>query len=227
MSRTTILDPRSTPVTVKGADLSFDRVLSIEMFEHMKNYEFLLKKVSTWLKPSGKLFVHIFCHKSDPYDMESGAYLLRMLADSGWMSTYFFTGGTFPSADLFLYFQRHLVIEKTWHVNGTFPLAETLIKGKHYARTCEDWLRLLLKHQNEAKNALRETYGDKANIWFNRWIVFFLVASVTLEILISRVAPSCSLIMMAMNGLLLITCSRKDKRNTILKIERLFVLSRM
>jgi cyclopropane fatty-acyl-phospholipid synthase-like methyltransferase len=91
------------------------------------------------------------------------------------MSTYFFTGGTFPSADLFLYFQRHLVIEKMWHVNGTFPLEEALIKGKHYARTCEDWLGLLLKHQHEAKNALRETYGGKANIWFNRWIVFFLV----------------------------------------------------
>lgn len=73
----------------------------------MKNYEFLLKKISLWLKPEGKLFVHIFCHKSDPYDMEDG-----------WMSKYFFTGGTFPSADLFLYLQHHLTIEKTWHVNG-------------------------------------------------------------------------------------------------------------
>jgi cation-transporting P-type ATPase 13A2 len=63
---------RYLPPTVDGINLSFDRVLSIEMFEHMKNHEFLLKKIATWLKPSGKLFVHIFCHKSDPYDMERG-----------------------------------------------------------------------------------------------------------------------------------------------------------
>jgi cyclopropane fatty-acyl-phospholipid synthase-like methyltransferase len=87
------------------------------MFEHMKNYEFLFKKVSRWLKSGGKLFVHIFCHKSDPYDMEEGMQL-PTIADSGWMSTYFFTGGTFLSADLILYFQRQLTIEKTWHVNG-------------------------------------------------------------------------------------------------------------
>jgi cyclopropane fatty-acyl-phospholipid synthase-like methyltransferase len=83
----------------------------------MKNYEFLLKKVSVWLRPEGNLFVHIFCHKSDPYDMEGG----KQPEDGvhiGWMSTYFFTGGTFPSADLFLYFQRHLTIERTWHING-------------------------------------------------------------------------------------------------------------
>jgi cyclopropane fatty-acyl-phospholipid synthase-like methyltransferase len=136
------------------------------MFEHMKNYEFLLKKVSTWLKSGGKLFVHIFCHKSDPYDMEEGMPSKFDLI-AGWMSTYFFTGGTFPSADLFLYFQQDLIIEKTWHVNG-----------KHYAQTCEDWLKLLLKNQRQAKKDLEETYGDKAGVWFNRWIVFYLVWSI-------------------------------------------------
>jgi len=146
----------------------------------MKNYEFLLKKVSNWLKPGGKLFVHIFCHKSDPYDMEEGIFPLsnEEVNGSGWMSTYFFTGGTFPSADLFLYFQRDLTIERTWHVNGNpyITACRKLIVGKHYARTCEDWLKLLLKNQTQAKKDLVETYGAKANVWFNRWIVFYLVS---------------------------------------------------
>ena len=193
----------------------------------MKNYQSLLRKVSTWLKPSGKLFVHIFCHKSAPYDMEGGIHFLRTLADPGWMSTHFFTGGTFPSADLFLYFQSHLVIEKTWHVNGTFHFGDALIEGKHYARTCEDWLRLLLKHQQEAKTALRETYGDKANIWYNRWIVFFLVPSVEVVRFNGRVARSCLLIITETNGSSPITCSIKGKRHTIPEIERSFVLSGM
>ena len=97
---------------------------------------------------------------------------------SGWMSTYFFTGGTFPSADLFLYFQRDLTIERTWHVNGNpyNTARKKLIVGKHYARTCEDWLKLLLKNQKQAKKDLVETYGGKANVWSNRWIVFYLVS---------------------------------------------------
>lgn len=92
------------------------------------------------------------------------------------MSTYFFTGGTFPSADLFLYFQRDLIIEQTCYVNGNLVIRDMLIIGKHYARTCEDWLKLLLKNEKQAKKDLVQTYGDKANVWFNRWIVFYLVS---------------------------------------------------
>ncbi|KAG8623305.1 hypothetical protein KVT40_008281 [Elsinoe batatas] len=131
---------------------TYDRVFSVEMFEHMKNYAKLLRKVSDLLKPKGKAFVHIFAHKDTPYDFESG-----------WMTEHFFTGGTMPSLDLLTYFQEDLNLRRQWYVNG-----------KNYARTCEDWLAKMNANKTEIWPHLEETYGkDKARMWFYRWQVFY------------------------------------------------------
>ncbi|PHH83534.1 hypothetical protein CDD82_7575 [Ophiocordyceps australis] len=135
---------------------SFDRVVSIELFEHMKNYELLMAKVSRALKPSGKLFVHIFSHKTTPYNYEEG-----------WMTTHFFTGGTMPSTDLLHYFQRHLTLQRQWWVNGM-----------HYSRTCEDWLSNMATNKQQMWPHLVETYGsDQAAKWYNRWQIFYMACS--------------------------------------------------
>ncbi|CZR58925.1 related to N-methyltransferase [Phialocephala subalpina] len=135
---------------------SFDRVVSIEMFEHMKNYELLMAKVSRALKPSGKLFVHIFSHKDSPYDFEDG-----------WMSTHFFSGGTMPSADLLLYFQEDLKLKTQWWVSG-----------KNYAKTCEDWLSKMNASKKEIWPHLTETYGEKDTaMWFYRWQIFYMACA--------------------------------------------------
>ncbi|KAK8100313.1 uncharacterized protein PG998_008295 [Apiospora kogelbergensis] len=135
---------------------AFDRIVSIEMFEHMKNYELLMAKCARALKPGGKLFVHIFAHKDTPYDFESG-----------WMTTHFFTGGTMPSADLLLYFQRELKIEKQWWVNGM-----------HYSKTCEHWLANMWANKKTLWPHLVETYGEaQANTWWNRWQIFYMACS--------------------------------------------------
>ena len=136
----------------------YDRVVSIELFEHMKNYELLLQKVARALKPTGKLFVHIFAHKNTPYDFEEG---------SGWMSEHFFTGGTMPSADLLLYFQSELAVKRQWWVSG-----------KHYAKTCEDWLTTMLGNKERIWVGLEETYGKgEAMRWWYRWQVFYLACA--------------------------------------------------
>jgi cyclopropane-fatty-acyl-phospholipid synthase len=143
-----------------GMDRQFDRVVSVEMFEHMRNYEELMKRISGWLKPDGKLFVHIFTHKEFAYKFE-------VKDDTDWMSKYFFTGGIMPSDDLLFYFNDHLVKEKHWQVSGM-----------HYSKTAEDWLRNMDAHKKEIMPLFERTYGKgQAVKWFSFWRIFYLACA--------------------------------------------------
>jgi len=138
----------------------FDRVLSIEMFEHMRNWEKLIHNVSTWLKPEGKLFVHIFTHKKF-------AYLFETEGSRNWMGRYFFTAGMMPSDDLMLYFQNDLHLEEHWALSGL-----------HYMKTAEAWLSNLDSHRDDVMAVLSGVYGpSKAKRWFQRWRVFFMACA--------------------------------------------------
>jgi cyclopropane-fatty-acyl-phospholipid synthase len=135
----------------------FDRVVSIEMFEHMKNYEALMAGISRWLKPGGLLFVHIFTHRRLAYH-----FVAR--DESDWMARYFFTGGQMPSHELLMQFQERLLLVSDWTVNGT-----------HYQRTAEAWLTNMDAHRSEIMPLFRETYGEgNAAKWWSYWRVFFM-----------------------------------------------------
>jgi cyclopropane-fatty-acyl-phospholipid synthase len=142
------------------ADKQFDRVVSVEMFEHMRNYRELFKRVQQWLKPDGKFFMHIFVHRTAPY-------LFEDKDSSDWMSRYFFAGGMMPSDDLPLFFQDDMKIEKRWRWNGT-----------HYQKTAEAWLKNLDANHDAIWPVLENTYGkDFARMWLMRWRMFFLSVS--------------------------------------------------
>ena len=136
-------------------DNYFDRIISIEMFEHLRNYKSILSSLSSLLKDNGKLFIHIFCNKDI-------TYLYEVRHDLDWMSKYFFTGGIMPSADIFDYFNDDFAVINYWKVNGD-----------HYAKTCRDWLKN--HYANKAKiYDLFDKHYDDANKWFQRWRLFFL-----------------------------------------------------
>lgn len=139
---------------------TYDRVISIEMFEHMRNYETLLHRIAGWLRPAGKLFVHLFCHREMAYTFDAAG-------DSDWMARHFFTDGLMPSFDLLGYFDRDLVISRRWQVDG-----------RHYARTCEDWLTNL--DTNRARLlALFAPTNDRssAELMLRRWRIFFMACA--------------------------------------------------
>ncbi len=141
-------------------DAQFDRIVSVEMFEHMRNYQLLMQKVASFLKSDGKLFIHIFTHKEY-------AYLFEVIDDTDWMSKYFFTGGIMPSDDLLLYFNDHLTVEKHWHVSGT-----------HYAKTSEAWLKNMDAHKAEIIPLFEQTYGkDQAIKWWAYWRIFYMACA--------------------------------------------------
>ncbi|AEE86176.1 unnamed protein product [Arabidopsis thaliana] len=151
-------------VEIIAADIStfehegtYDRIFSIEMFEHMKNYGELLKKIGNWMKEDSLLFVHYLCHKTYAYHFED-------VNDDDWITRHFFSGGTMPSADLLLYFQENVSIMDHWLVNGT-----------HYAKTSEEWLKGMDKEIVAVKEIMEVTYGkEEAVKWTVYWRTFFI-----------------------------------------------------
>ena len=148
---------KASKMDVNNLDLDnkFDRIVSIEMFEHLRNYKLILNSLNSLLKPDGRLFVHIFCHKELTYFYE-------IKNNYDWMTKYFFEGGIMPSQDIFKYFDDELEVINQWDVNGN-----------HYAKTCKAWLNNHYKNKDKILDIFDKHY-DKPKIWFNRWRIFFL-----------------------------------------------------
>ena len=138
----------------------FDRVVSVEMFEHMRNFGNLLRKIASWTKADAMLFIHVFSHVRFAYPFE-------VRDSSDWMAKHFFTGGLMPSDDLLLYFQDDFSIRDHYRVSGV-----------HYQRTSEDWLLNLDRNREQALRIFKKAYGERDALkWLVRWRIFYMACA--------------------------------------------------
>ena len=138
----------------------FDRIVSVEMFEHLRNYGEMFQRISGWLRNEGRFFMHIFCNRDEPY-------LFIERGPSDWMTRHFFYGGMMPSISLPMNFQDALLLDNEWHWDGT-----------HYERTANTWLRNLDEKKLQILPILETVYGNgNANQWFHRWRLFFIACA--------------------------------------------------
>jgi len=138
---------------------TFDRIVSVEMFEHMRNYPELFRRIESWLEPAGQFFMHIFCHRNSAYE-----FLDR--GPSDWMSRHFFAGGMMPSFDLPLRFQQHLALRH-----------RAALSGLHYQRTANAWLQKMDANRANILSLFQDCYGADAEQWFQRWRIFFMACA--------------------------------------------------
>lgn len=150
------LEVITSDVNDLSLDDRFDRVVSVEMFEHVRNYRTLMSRIAGWLKPEGLLFVHIFCHRYLAYPFE-------VVSDNDWMAKHFFSGGLMPGADTLLHFQDDMALE-----------SRRLYSGQHYAKTLRAWLDLMDANRAKVDPILQRVYGDDWKIWGQRWRLFFM-----------------------------------------------------
>jgi cyclopropane-fatty-acyl-phospholipid synthase len=138
----------------------FDRVVSVEMFEHMRNWPLLFRRIHDWLVPGGQLFFHVFCHREL-------SYVFRTEGEHDWMGRFFFTDGLMPSDHLPLHCQDDLRCRRRWRVNG-----------RHYERTCNQWLARMDAARPGIEPVFAEVYGaGQVTLWINRWRVFFMACA--------------------------------------------------
>ncbi|MBA4035292.1 MAG: class I SAM-dependent methyltransferase [Bradyrhizobium sp.] len=149
----------TSDMNVFAPPAQFDRIVSVEMFEHMMNWRELMTRVRSWLKPDGRFFLHIFTHRT-------GAYLFDHADGDDWIARHFFTGGVMPSHHLIRQYADLFEVEKEWRWSGT-----------HYQRTAQDWLNNFDAHRDEIEPVLRKVYGGDTALWMRRWRWFFLATA--------------------------------------------------